>query len=100
MNQSDSELKEAILSLSLLSAELNTVKVTNDKLTETINSGNDIIMNLRGKILTLTNNNNDNENTIANYRETERALLTELKDLGNKLVQILITILILILKKF
>ena len=100
MNQSDSELKEAILSLSLLSAELNTVKVTNDKLTETINSGNDIIKNLRGKILTLTNNNNDNENTIANYRETERALLTELKDLGNKLVQILITILILILKKF
>jgi len=100
LNQSDSELKEAILSLSLLSAELNTVKVTNDKLTETINSGNDIITNLRGKILTLTNNNNDNENTIANYRETERALLTELKDLGNNLVQILITILILILKKF
>ena len=90
-------MNEAKLSLSSLLTELNTAKITNNKLNETITSGDDIINNLRAKILTLTNDNNDNVNIIASYRETERALRTELKDLGKILNLVLLSILILIL---
>jgi len=75
-------MKEARSSLASLSSELEAIRIANVTLTDTINSSNDTITNLKSKITTLTNANDENDSIISSYRDKEKALRNDIKDLG------------------
>ena len=75
-------MKEARSSLASLASELETSRIANVTLTDTINSNNDTIINLKSKITTLSNANDENDSIISSYRDKEKALRNDIKDLG------------------
>ena len=82
MKQSNDDMKEARSSLASLSSELETIRIANVTLTDTINSNNDTINNLKTKITTLNNANDENDRIISSYRDKEKTLHNDIKDLG------------------